>query len=33
MDIYIIGGYNYKEGCLTKCEKYNVNTNSVTIIK
>jgi hypothetical protein len=23
-DIYIIGGENYKEGCLPKCEKVNI---------
>lgn len=32
-DIFIIGGQNYKEGCLAKCEKYNINTNQITLIK
>ncbi|CAK78391.1 unnamed protein product (macronuclear) [Paramecium tetraurelia] len=31
-DIFIIGGQNYKEGCLAKCEKYNINTNQITLI-
>lgn len=32
-DIYIIGGENHKEGCLTKCEKISLKNNQITIIK
>lgn len=31
--IYIIGGENHKEGVLTKCEKFSLDTKTVSIIK
>jgi N-acetylneuraminic acid mutarotase len=31
--VYIIGGENHKEGVLTKCEKFSLDTKTVSIIK
>jgi len=31
--IYIIGGYNFHNGTLKKCEKINVKTKKVSLIK